>query len=565
MLKYLNHLGDLYIISEGLWRDGDSVLRLLEEARGFLLRCGFCRLNIRPVHPVRAGDMNALMDIYEVMGHLGGAFHREAMEHQVASRWVVLPVLRVQSEEGLGEARGMARLLRRRLMVPSLCIAPMPRLHGTHSSDPELERTLLEEGSGPLEALMKNALFDDLQEWASSPMGGFSVEPCPGVVLDCVRGVVQRCPELEAFPLSYVFGVTESAPKGGDPGSADALAEVLRPVPHGRCLSCWDQVCTRMRDTMRWNRTEGQGERVEHQLGVFALSRGELEVAQRHIRAVMESSSCAELKGEGLICLGIIHLQRGDLASARSAFDEACSLLPGSGPAIYHLGRCEFEENDYISASELFQRALEMGVPPGLQDDLRLYLGICHVRLEEFSEALDVLGSVERVTAPVSFYRGVALCGLERPEEALECFKGALALGPEPEDLAAIHLHAGQCLKEMGKFLEAVSSLNMALEADARGYEAWNLLGYCLFRLGRHHEAIGAFVKALEINPKSALDHANIGSNLRDLGDLEGACRWYRRALRLDPTLSWVQENLRKVEGELRRKGSGSTPDPTIE
>lgn len=567
LFEHLNHLGDLYLISEGLLRDGGSVVQVLEEARGFLLRCGFCRLNIRPVHPVRVGDTSALVNIYEVIAHLGGPFHREAMEHQVVSRWVVLPVLRAQSEDEVREASAMARLLRRRLMIPSLSIAPMPRLHGTRFSDPDLERLLLEEGGGPLDAVMRNALFDDLQEWASSSTGGFSVEPCPSVVVDCVRGVVQRCPEFEVVSLSTLLARSdmESGPQRGYPGPADALVEVLRSSPDGKCLSCWDQLPTRMHETIEWNRMEEQAERVQHQLGVFALSRGDLEVAKRHIGAVTQSTSSADLKGEGLMYLGIIHLQRGDPVSARSALTEACSLLPGSGPAIYHLGRCEFEENDYIAASELFQKALKMGVPLGLQDDLRLYLGICHVRLEEFSEALDVLGSVERVAAPLFFYKGVALSGLQRPKEALECFKGALALGPDQDDLAAIHFCAGQCLKEMGQFLEAISSLNMALEADPRGYEAWNLLGYCLFRLKRHHEAIGAFVKALEINPNSALDHANIGSNLRDLGDLEGASRWYRRALGLDPTLVWVHDNLRKVEEGLNCKGEGITPDVTPE
>lgn len=566
-LRHLNHLGDLYLISEGLLRDGGLVVQLLEEARGFLLRYGFCRLNIRPVHPVRVGDTSGLMKTYQVIAHLGGPFHREALDHQVASRWVVAPVLRVQSEQEVREARGLARLLRRSLMIPSESIAPMPRLDGTHWSHPNLERTLLEEGGGPLEALIANALFDDLHEWASSSMGGFSLEPCPAVVVDCVRGVVQRCPEFEPVSLSSLFVryAEESGPWRDHRDPTDALAEVLRPAPDGRCLRCWDRLSRRMRETIEWNRMEEQGQRVQHQLGVFALSRGDLEVAERHIRAVTQSTSSADLKGEGLMYLGIIHLQRGDLASARTALTEACSLLPGSGPAIYHLARCEFEENDYIAASELFDRALEMGVPPGLQDDLRLYLGMCHARLGEFSEVLDVLGSVRRASAPVHFYRGVALSGLGRPKEALECFKDALALGPDREDLAAIYFYAGQCLKEMGRFLEAVSSLNKALEADSRGYEAWNLLGYCLFRLKRHREAIGAFVKALEINPNSALDNANIGSNLRDLGDLEGASRWYRRALRMDPTLVWVQENLRKVEEGLRSKGNDMTMGTTPE
>jgi len=551
ILDHVNHLGDLYLISEDLLRDWGQMLQLLDEAAGFLHSCGFSRLNLRPVHPVRAGKTRELADIYRVVGQMGGSFHKEALGHQVASRWVVLPVLRAQSDEEVRKARAVARFLRSRLILPSLSVSPMPRLQGAQGRHWGLERILLEDKGGPLDALMTNALFDDLREWASSSVGGFSAKACPGLVVDCVRGVMGRCNRLEMVPLSLL---SDGRLQEAGEGSSAGLARVLKNGADERCLRCWDELPMRIRETARWNRMEEEAGTVQYQLGLFALSRKDLDRARMHLEAVAGSASLAEGRGEALIYLGMLHLRRGDIHDAREALTRACSLLPGSASVIYHLGRCEFEERDYIAASDLFRKAMEMGIGPELEDDLRLYLGICHVRLEEFSEALDVLGSVERQSATLHFYRGVALSGLGRPEDALESLNRAMALGAEPVDLAAIHFYAGHCLKEMGRFLDALSPLNMALEADPRSYEAWNLLGYCLFRLKRHREAIGAFMKALELAPGSAVDHANVGSNLRDLGDLEQASRWYRRALKLDPTLVWARENLSKVEDELRRK-----------
>jgi ribosomal protein S12 methylthiotransferase accessory factor len=218
------------------------------------------------------------------------------------------------------------------------------------------------------------------------------------------------------------------------------------------------------------------------------------------------------------------------------------------------LGRCEFQWRDYIAASDLFRRALDLGVPPEMEDDIRLYLGICHVQLEEFDEALEALEGIRRITSSVLFFQAASLLGKGRLQEALRGFQEALDRGPDPEDLSSIHFYLGHCLKELEQWEEAVRHLEEALEADPRSYEAWNLLGYCRFRLGCHHEAIQAFLKALEIRPRSAVDLANIGRNLWELGDLEGARRWYQRALALDPTLVFAKEHLARIK---RQKNGG--------
>ena len=535
IFPHLNHLSDLYLISEDLLGDWASVAQFLEEIRSFLEQWRFCRLNLRPVHPVRVGETRQLKDLYQILHQGGAPFHREALQHQVASRWMVLPVLRARADGEARNAAALASFLRERMMIPSLCLPQGPGWRGwADRFNPDRERILLEEPDGVLESLILHDLFDDLQGWALSSAGGFSLESCASLIVDCAGGTLRRCHRQEARNFTDLDRVL----------SREAL---------GECLSCWNELPGRIREALRWNRREEEGGRVEHQLGVYALSRGDLRAADGHLRSVSTEASSPDLRGESLLYLGILRLQEGQVEKAHQDLTEALALIPDSSSVIYHLGRCAFSWRDYIEAADLFRKALDLGLPPEAERDVRLQLGISHVQLGEFPEALAAMGAAgQQASAPVHFYRGVALVGLGRLEEALACFETALASGPEGEDVSSIQFYAGHCLKEMDRLAEAIAHLVSALEADSRNYEAWNLLGFCRFRTGRHHEAIQAFLKALELNPRSAIDHANIGSNLRDLGDLQGAVQWYRKAIRLDPTLGWAAQNLERLEARMR-------------
>ncbi|MFH1059356.1 MAG: tetratricopeptide repeat protein [Pseudomonadota bacterium] len=68
--------------------------------------------------------------------------------------------------------------------------------------------------------------------------------------------------------------------------------------------------------------------------------------------------------------------------------------------------------------------------------------------------------------------------------------------------------------------------------------------------LHEHQESIAAFERAIELEPGLGINYANIGSNLRELGRIEEACRMYRHALELDPGLDFARENLRRLGGE---------------
>lgn len=146
--------------------------------------------------------------------------------------------------------------------------------------------------------------------------------------------------------------------------------------------------------------------------------------------------------------------------------------------------------------------------------------------------------------------------GLERqgqPQEALQLFEQALTQNPERREVASIYVHMASCRKDLERFEEALEALNEAEKHNVELKEIFNLKGYCLYRLKRHDEAIVAFERAIELDPGSAIDYANIGSNLRELGHYAEAIRLYRMALDLDPDIQFARDNLRKLEEMVRR------------
>jgi ribosomal protein S12 methylthiotransferase accessory factor len=148
----------------------------------------------------------------------------------------------------------------------------------------------------------------------------------------------------------------------------------------------------------------------------------------------------------------------------------------------------------------------------------------------------------------LKFYLGSCHLDLGDPQSALPCFEKALDLGPPPEEVASIYSYLGVCLKDLGRYREALRVLEKGERIDAERTDIFNLKGFCHFMLKEHREAIRNFERVLALNPGSAIDYANIGSNYRELGDIEEAIRHYEIALSLDPTIDFARDNLARLK-----------------
>jgi ribosomal protein S12 methylthiotransferase accessory factor len=148
---------------------------------------------------------------------------------------------------------------------------------------------------------------------------------------------------------------------------------------------------------------------------------------------------------------------------------------------------------------------------------LKFYLGMCHQALQQLGAAYGYFG------------------------EALEC-------DPDNQDRAAIYSYMGACLKDMGKYREAIDTLAKGIQLDADRTDLFNLMGFCHFKLKNHQRAIDCFQTVLALDPGSAIDYANIASNYREMGNKEKAIEFYSKAVAIDPGIEFAWDNLRKLQ-----------------
>ena len=170
---------------------------------------------------------------------------------------------------------------------------------------------------------------------------------------------------------------------------------------------------------------------------------------------------------------------------------------------------------------------------------------------------------------------GAVLKQLERPDEALEPMRKAVALRPQdPEalsnlgcvlqikglfsesetvlrlalaikgDFAAAHNNLGLVFKSQNKLEESESCFRLALKLDPNYADAYNNLGN-VFRLqGRYVEAEMSLRKALDLKPECTTAFVDLGAVLQCQGRIEESEDCYNKALKIDPGYLLAYEGL---------------------
>ena len=142
------------------------------------------------------------------------------------------------------------------------------------------------------------------------------------------------------------------------------------------------------------------------------------------------------------------------------------------------------------------------------------------------------------------FYRGRHLFEQGETIAALTCFNAAIDRDPHPEDLPYLYSYKGCCLRDLDRFEDVIIALELGLASDEERPDIHNALGVCSYKTGRYAEAVRHFRRAVELNPVSAIDYANLGLNLEQLGEKEQAMANYEIALSQDPDITFAAQRL---------------------
>lgn len=193
----------------------------------------------------------------------------------------------------------------------------------------------------------------------------------------------------------------------------------------------------------------------------------------------------------------------------------------------------ELHQDGRVSeALSLYELLLSEGNP----DSTLLYLlGTAYYQTHKLPEAEKMLLraiELEPDNAGAYSNRGLALEGLGRLEEALECFDVAININPE---FSGALSNRGSTLRQMARLDEALSSLDAAIVIRPDYAEAHYNKGLILQDLDRLLLAVESYDAAIRLNPNYAEAYCNRGNALRELNRLDEALSSYDISLNLNP------------------------------
>ena len=257
-------------------------------------------------------------------------------------------------------------------------------------------------------------------------------------------------------------------------------------------------------------------------LGAIAETRGDLDrarvlVEEALARATAEARDPADAAWF-LTQTCLIHVRRGDLASARPLCEKATGLREDDF-TLSGLARMRAAEERFAEAIQLYETLASRRDDPIVHDAL--------------ADLFEVTGDAERANNHAE--RAIAIA--------------------ESAPIRAVHRRLLSLLyarREGG----AERALELARQdlAERADPHAWGTLAFALLANRQPSEAAEASGKALALAPSDAKLHYHAGLIQRALGDESAARRHVERALALDPRFSVTEApEARALLGDLRR------------
>jgi putative PEP-CTERM system TPR-repeat lipoprotein len=237
---------------------------------------------------------------------------------------------------------------------------------------------------------------------------------------------------------------------------------------------------------------------------------------------------------------------RGEDRAATIHLKNLLQQEPGNSAARRMLGELHLAQGDPVSAEKELRRAMALGEPRAqvLPALVKALLGQA-----AFQGVLDELRT-EPDTAVVLAWRGHALAGLGRPDDAARLYVQALN---KDNKLVAAHLGQARLALLHNDAKTAAAAVELALAANAHDLEAMRLRGDLLRSKGDLSAALAAYRAILGLDKANVQAHADIAGVLLQQGQAALARRQLESARKFQPAslvLLYAQALLDLGEGQ---------------
>lgn len=239
--------------------------------------------------------------------------------------------------------------------------------------------------------------------------------------------------------------------------------------------------------------------------------------------------------------LGLLLMDRGQLAEAKSCFLTALNLDPNNPAALLNLGLYYFRSGQIDEAMDVYRKV--QAVDP---ENAEVYndLGLALTQKGRFNEALPQLEQACRLKPSSADYLnnlGFVLFQVGRVDDAIACYKAALGINPH---LVRANGNLGVALQQQGQLADAIACYEAALQIDPGVLGIRSGYGVALAQQGRLDEAIVQLQQAVQTEPGNAQAHSDFGNALLQKGRLDDAIAQYKSALAINPNYAHARSNL---------------------
>jgi predicted O-linked N-acetylglucosamine transferase (SPINDLY family) len=239
--------------------------------------------------------------------------------------------------------------------------------------------------------------------------------------------------------------------------------------------------------------------------------------------------------------LGVIALQRGDLATAEQLIAQALAVKPKDPAALNNLGTTLLRAKRLDDARVQFERAVK--AQPGYVE-AQSNLGNVLRQLGRFADSVAPLkrafaGNAKSVE--IANLLGASLIDTGDGRGAVAVFEAIVKARPRE---AKAWTHLAIACEMAGNPTRALAAADAALALAPDDAQALGQRALALASLGDLAGARAAFAASVHVAPQDAASHCNFGLFLREQGELDAAIAQLRDAVRLDPALTPAHEAL---------------------
>lgn len=258
---------------------------------------------------------------------------------------------------------------------------------------------------------------------------------------------------------------------------------------------------------------------------------GRRDAAQmQYERALAHDPNCAA----SLHYLGVLAMDRGNIAGAASLMDRALALAPHDAECLSNRGVVAARLNDQSGAVAFQRKAIEQA-----PDFANAHNNLANALME----LADLAGAqqhyrrareLEPQSAHFAFNLGRSLEKSQLTDEAIAQYREARALGAD--DTSTL-MHLGRLLRAAKEHVEAAACFERVVAREPDNASAHFELGYVYDAVHRYEEAIPLYQRAAALLPDAAGAVNNLAFAFTALARYDEAEIHYRRALELNPGL----------------------------